>query len=443
MLTRVCLILVLLTATPVWSQATPDDETRMLVPPPVSTESYPTTVGDEGRSNYLATGLILNTAYNDNVIPGGTTTPLSDTSYSIWPTITLNLKTPRQQRTLTYSPGFTFYQHTSALNAADQSVSLNFQYRLTQHITISLNESFQKISNVFNQPNPLSGESISGSAQSSSAAVVAPYADQQSNTTNAELSYQFSANRMIGFSGIANQTKYPNPAEATGLYNSNSLGGSAFYTQRVSRTQYVGLTYQFLRSSGTPVDPKANPANTQTEVQTHTLLPFYTIYLTPALSLSVAIGPQYVAAAQVLQPSFHSWTPSASASIGWQRSNTNFVVSYSRTVAGNTGLPGAFTSSSANASLRWQMARTWIAESTGSYANSKNFTPFSSPYAPGGHALSGAVSLEYSMNDHFKAQLGYVRLNQSYSGIAVLSVAPDSNREFISVSYQFTRPLGR
>ncbi len=38
---------------------------------------------------------------------------------------------------------------------------------------------------------------------------------------------------------------------------------------------------------------QANPVNAQTEVQTHTLLAFYTIYLNPTLSLSLSGGPQY------------------------------------------------------------------------------------------------------------------------------------------------------
>lgn len=443
MLPRVCLCLALLAASPVWSQATPDDEARMTIPPPVSSQAYPTLVGSEERSNYLAAGLILNAAYDDNLIPGGTTTPVGDTSYSFWPTIVLNLKTPRQQRTFTYSPGFTLYQHTSALNAADQSASLNFQYRLTQHMTISLNDSFQKISNVFNQPYPLSGGAISGSSQSSPTGVIAPYANQLSNTANLGLSYQFSLNGMIGFSGLDTQMRYPSPAEAAGLYNSNSLGGSAFYSHRLSTSQYVGLTYQYLGSQSDPTSGQAKPANAQTDVKTNTVSPFYTIYLNPTLSLSVSGGPQHVDASQSLSPSFRSWKPSAMASIGWQRSTTNVVASYSRSVSGSMGLPGAFESSSASASARWQITRTFIIGSQVSYAIFKNITPLFSPYFPGGHTVSGTASLQHSISDRFKAELGYIRLHQSYSGIATISNAPDSNSEYISITYQFTRALGR
>ncbi len=452
MLTRVCLSLVLLLTTPVWSQvgssltdrtATPDDDARMLTPPPVSSEAYPTIVGFEMRSNYLAAGLILDTAYNDNVPTGGSTTLGSDIIYSILPTIALDQTTSRQHLTLTYSPGFTFYQHTSGLNAMNQNAALNFQYRLSQHTTISLGGSFQKSSNVFNQLLPLSGGAISGSTQSPPTEVVAPFAERLNYTANIGLSHQLSRNGMIGASGIVTESNYPNPAQAAGLYNSNLGGGSVFYSQRLSSTQYVGVTYQYLRSQGNPLNAQANPVSAQNEVQTHTVLPFYTIYLNPALSLSLSGGPQYFDAAQSASQSVRAWTPSAMASVGWQGSHTNFVASYSRTVTGGLGLPGAFDSNNTNASARLQMARTWTVELTASYSINNNVTPLFSPSSPGGHTISGTVSVQHSMSEHLKAELGYTRLHQSYSGITVISNAPDSNHGFISISYQFTRPLGR
>ena len=53
--------------------------------------------------------------------------------------------------------------------------------------------------------------------------------------------------------------------------------------------------------------------------------------------------------------------------------------------------------------------------------------------------------LRYSSNlrQHFNLQLGYTRLHQDYSTVAVLAATPDTNREFVSISYQFSRPLGR
>ena len=130
------------------------------------------------RSNYLAAGLIFNTAYDDNVHG-------RQRQHSSWRLYLHNFAydyrstrtTPRQQLALTYSPGFTFYQHTSTLNTANQNAAVNFQYRLSQHTTISLSDSFQKSSNAFDQLYPAYGRGISGSSQTPPVAVVAPYAD--------------------------------------------------------------------------------------------------------------------------------------------------------------------------------------------------------------------------------------------------------------------------
>ena len=87
---------------------------RMLTPPPVSGEAYPVWLGSEERANYLRGGVTFNTAYSDNVLGATGTSPVSDLSYSVWPTISLDETTTRLHAALTYSPGFTFYQRTSA-----------------------------------------------------------------------------------------------------------------------------------------------------------------------------------------------------------------------------------------------------------------------------------------------------------------------------------------
>src|SRR5580700_5572747 len=161
----------LLAGVPAWSQdggqsATPapavagpmgdipakDDAGRMLTPPPVSGQTYPLSFTSEERSNYLRGGVTFNTAYSDNVLGATSASPVSDLSYSGWPTLALDETTSRLHAVLTYAPGFTFYERTSAFNEADQNLSLALQYRLSPHVTVSLRDSLQKSSNVFNQP---------------------------------------------------------------------------------------------------------------------------------------------------------------------------------------------------------------------------------------------------------------------------------------------------
>jgi hypothetical protein len=404
----------------------------MQTPPPASGEAYPTATGSETRSNYLRAGLSINTAYDDNVIPGTAVKAVGDFTYLIAPTFTLDQTTPRANRTLTYSPGFTLYQHTSALNGMNQNALGRFQYRLSPHTTMSLRDSFVQSSNVFNQPDG----GVSASTLLPTASVVAPFADQISNATSAELSYQFSANGMIGGSGTYAMLKYTNPAQASGLPNSSTLGGSAFYNRRLSSTQYIGVTYQFSRMV-------SSLANAPSETQVHTINSFYTLYLKHTLTLSVSGGPQHFNVAESPLPASASWTPSVTASIGWQRSHTNIAASYSRTVTGAGGLLGAFQSNSASASARWQFARTWTIGSAGNYANQKNVVPAFLSSTPGGSTVSGSVSVQHPISDRLNVGFGYSRIHQSYTGIEVISTTPDSDQASISVSYQLRRPLGR
>jgi hypothetical protein len=441
MLIRVCLSLALLAAMPGWSQAAPgatgsgsvgEDNSQMHTPPPVSGEAYPTATGSESRSNYLRTGFSLDTSYDDKVLGGSSATPVSDTIYSIRTSIALDQSTPRLHQTLSYSPGFTFYQHTSALNAADQSGSVKLQYRLSPHLSLNVADSVQKTSNVFNLPYG----TVPGSNDSSTGGAVAAFADEISNSATAEASYQLTRNGMIGGSGGSTIFDYLHAAQAGGLPNSKSLEGSAFYNLRLTSTQYTGLTYQYSKMVATPVTG-------QSDTRVSTLSLFYTLYLGHALTLSVSGGPQHFNTTQSPLPASGSWTPSLTTSAGWQRSRTNLAASYGRTVTGAGGLLGAFHSTKADATVRWQLARNWTIGGGASYDLQKNVLPAILSASPGGRTVSGTASLDRPIGAHLSASLKYQRLHQSYGGIPVLSNVPDSNNEVVSISYQFTRPLGR
>ena len=133
MLARVCLGLLLLACTSAWcqvdtssSEAATDstDDVQLQVPPPVSGQAYSSEFAGDTESNYLRGGFTFSSAYSNNVTGG--TNPVGDMSYSIWPTLALDKMTPRLHLVLSYSPGFTFYQHTSAYNQANQNVGCEF-----------------------------------------------------------------------------------------------------------------------------------------------------------------------------------------------------------------------------------------------------------------------------------------------------------------------------
>jgi len=178
-----------------------DNGDLMRTPPTVSGQSLSMAPTSMERSNYLRGGIAFTAAYTDNVIgsTGADSKPLSDISYSVFPTIALDETRNRLHWTLQYAPGFTFYQRESGRNQADQNASIGVEYRLTPHVTFSAEDGFQKSSNLFNQPD-LSG-TISGGPQGGNFLVVAPVADLLRNTGNVGLSYQFALNQMVGATG--------------------------------------------------------------------------------------------------------------------------------------------------------------------------------------------------------------------------------------------------
>jgi len=440
MLKRASLIVVFAIASRALSQAgqTPASSggAQMQTPPMISGESYSTEVGSEARSNYLSGGISFQTAYDDNVLGFSTGKPVSDVTYNIQPSITFNQSTARQRRIFSYSPGFTFYDPTSALNEATQSVTGSDQYRLTQHITVSGNESFQKSSNAFSQTESALGGPIAGSTQPQGA--IAPFANMISNVTGGNVSYQFNRNGLIGGAGAYARQSYLNASEAVGLSNSSSTSGSLYFSRRMSREQYIGAEYQYVRSLA------ELPANGQSETQTHTFSGFYAIYFTPEFSLSISAGPQYVNSDQLrLFSDSTSWGPAATAAIAWQGQRTSFTASFGRTVMEVPGLFGAEESTTGSASARWRASRNWSLSCNADYGIQKSVGLVSLLTSQDGHRISGVITAGRSFRDRFELNFGYDRMHESYSGITTLANAPDSDRTFATLSYRFTRPLGR
>jgi hypothetical protein len=443
MFPRICLLTAVLIATPAWCQVStpPGGATPMSIPPPVSGDAYPTASGSETRSNYLRAGLIMNTAYSDNVI-AVSGPPVSDFIYSIYPTIALDKDTSRLHLNLTYSPGFTLYQPTSFHNQTDQDLTFNLHYRLSPHVAVTMRDSLIKTSQVFNQTDLLSGEGVSGSPQAPFFAVITPAA-LLGNSANAELTYQFTRNGMVGANGTFTTLNYQR-GTSTELYDSSASGGSAFYAYRLSKSDYIGATYQYSKFQATSVNPSViSPANARTDIRTQVIFFFYTIYLKRNLSLSFSGGPQYFDVVEFPLPAYASWSPTLAGSMSWQGRHSTFAVNYSRIITGGGGLLGAFQSNSLNLYSRAQLTRTWYAALASGYSNNKDVTPSSFEAIDTGHGIFGTISAQHQLSEHLNMQFGYTHSHQTYSQLTVISSAPNTNREFIAFSYEFTKPLGR
>jgi hypothetical protein len=440
---RLCAVFLLLACLAAWSQETKPSQVEigsgsemdLKLPPPVSSLPYDTTFEGEHASNYLTGGISFTSAYSSNV--AWTTQPVSDWSYSIFPSIGLDKTTERMHLVLNYAPGFTFYQRVAGLNQANQNFSTTFKYQFSPRLRMSVGESLQKYSNVFDQPNPLGSTPVSGGVPTTPVAVIVPAADMFSNVTSAQLAYQIGENSLIGGGGNYSVFSYGQPNQVEGLYNSRTAGGSFFYATRVRERFYVGANYQYQNY----LSFQANSPSTET--QTQTIFFFATMYVKPNLSVSVSAGPQHYVSSQALSPDQASWQPLTMVSVNWQGQRTSLAASYARTVSSGSGLNGTFHTNNANGSFNWQVSRDWSTGVLGGYSDYQNLTPSFLFSSSSGHTLYGTLLIQRTFTPHFNIQFGYNWTHQAYPSIQAIATDPNVNRGFVTFNYTFSKPLQR
>lgn len=411
----------------------------MQAPPQVSGQAYSTSMQASERSNYLQGGVSFISAYTDNALAGANGAALSDISNSIAGSIALDESTPRMHSTLSYAPGYTFYQRITSRDESDQNASINFQYLLSPHLTFSARDSLQKSSSAFNQPD-LSSQPVSGGITNANFSVIAPIADLLRNSGNVGMNYQFALNGMVGVNGSASNLHYPNASEVPGLFDSSNQSGSGFYTTRISRVNYLGASYQYQRLVSYPTEG----AN---ETRTQGVTVFYTYTPNSRFSASFFAGPQHSDTVQpaisgIPIPETKAWSPAFGGSMNWMRNWMNLAVSYSHTISGGSGLVGAVHMDGGAVTTGQRISKTLSTSISAAYTQNKVIGAIL-PGASNGHSITGTASLTKQLGQSVGVQLGYSRLHQDYAGESILSANPDTNREFISISYHFARPLGR
>ena len=151
------ILFVFIATTLAWAQVTPSavsnaPASQMMVPPPVSNINYPTTVGAEVRSNYLRGAVTESTAYISNLYADSGSASIAETTITIMPSIAFDTTTGKRHITAAYSPGFTFYRPSSALNEIDNTATVEGDFHLTPHTAVTASDSFQDSSTPFFNP---------------------------------------------------------------------------------------------------------------------------------------------------------------------------------------------------------------------------------------------------------------------------------------------------
>jgi hypothetical protein len=417
--------------------------TEVLVPPmPVSGLQMPLTFSSETlRSNFVMGRFQLGSAYDDNAL----TTPsqhIGDASYMILPSITIGQTRELWNWDFGYSSGFMINQRAVGRNQAAHDLHMVFAYRLSPHVTAQIRENFEKTNSLFSGILGGASTPAPGPLQQSNTSAIVPLADRTGNTTGLDLTYQFSANSLLGASGNFYFVNYDVPPASapptSALIDSRAWGENAFYAHRFSNRHWIGVTDSFQRLLFDP--------GYRTDVN-RTML-FYSISTGPSFTFSIWVGPEQSTSVipkfQVGNSATDSeirWRVAGGSDLTWQGRRTSFRLAYIRQTSDGGGLAGAVILQQVNGEMRQHLAARWTASLGLGYAKNQplNAVNGQTPY----HTLLGNAGLDWSLTDNLALGLHYGRDQLTFEPLASNRILANSNRVFFSISYSFSRPLGR
>ena len=413
---------------------------EVLTPPlPVSGVRAPLRLSSEApRSNLLTGSMTFSTAYDDNMLTSAQHR-VGDWSYLFFPTLGIAQTRERWNLDFGYSPGFTINQKLNERNQSAHDLHFLFGYRLSPHVSLQVRDSFNKSTTLFSSAMP-NGTEQAAPIQGPNTSLITPYANTTSNSSGLDLTYQFGRDSMVGISGGYYFTNYDTPGtpgQNYGFIDTRSWNGDAFYAHRFAGRHWIGATYNYQRLLFDP--------GYRTDVQRALL--FYSVSLSSHMSLSLWAGPETSRSLVPIlvlgsdgTPVWHrSWYGAGGLTWTWQGTRTGFSLDTSQQTSDGGGLTQAVRMQQAGGEIRRRLTQRWTTSVGALYA--KN-APLMSSTVSGFKTWSGNAGFDYQLTDHLGLALRYGRYQQKYTE-SVLNPSINRNRGWVSISYSFTRPLGR
>ena len=386
------------------------------------------------RSNYLRGGINVSATYDDNplLVSSGAT---SNTSVSIFPNIGIAESSSRMRWSLGYAGGLTINQSLPNENQDSQNLNFDSQYRLSPHANLRVAEIFSMTTGFFDAGN--GAEVVAGSG-GPNASLIAPLSTQRSSVTTVETNYHFALNDLIGASGSFYDLHFTNVPARTQLTDSETASGSAFWLHRIVGSDWGGVCYRFDRIT-------FNPGSGETRV--HSFLAMDTLNISKRLTLTGFIGPQYSEnqglVPLALQPTqSNDWSLAGGADGGWRSQRTSLSAGYSRMVSDGGGILGTVRLQTIHANFRRQVTPGWAAALTASHGTNQSLIVPSATSATSVNLTSAGISLERNVGKSIGLRLGYTHDFQEQFGSPSETFNASRNRFFVTLSYQWAKPLG-
>ncbi|MGA8540600.1 MAG: hypothetical protein WB566_13935 [Terriglobales bacterium] len=391
------------------------------------------------RSNYLRGGVNVGAVYDSNplLLSSGTE---SNTSESIFPNIRIEESSSRLRWTLGYAGGLTINQKITSQNQGSHNLNFDSQYRLSPHVNLRVAENFSMTTGFFDAGNAT--EVIAGSV-GPNASLIAPLATQRSSLTTVEANYHYALNDLIGASGSFYDLHFTNVPADTQLTNSQTASGSAFWLHRFIGKDWGGVSYRFDRIT-------FNPGNGESRV--HSFLAMNTLSFSNHFTLTGFIGPQYSeneGLAPGGAPAPNAWSVAGGADLGWANQRTSVSVGYSRTISDGAGISGSVRLQSIYGAFRRELVPGWAVALTASHGTNQSLVVPTASDASSINLTSASISLERNVGKSIGFRLGYAhdfqeQVFQQQGGLPAPNPTASANRNrfFVTLSYQWAKPIG-
>jgi hypothetical protein len=399
-----------------------------------------TFIPESERSNYVRAGLNVGAAYDNNplLLSSGVE---SNTSESIFPNVRIEESSSRMRWSLGYAGGLTVNQKITTRNEGSHSLIFDSQYRLSPHVNLRIAENFSMTTGFFDGGN---GTEIVTGSGTPNPSLITPLSTQRSSTTTVEANYHFALNDLAGASGSFDDLDFTNVPAGTLLTNTQAASGSAFWLHRLGRSDWGGLTYRFDRIT-------FNPSGA---TRVHSFYALDTLSLSSHLTLTGFVGPQY-SENQGLDPGGQvptvskNWAVAGGAEGAWSDRRTSITGGYSRSISPGGGLLGAVKLQNVHAAVRREVVKGWAVALTGLHGSNQSLTVPSVTSASSINLTTGGISLDHNVAKSLGMHLGYTHDFQQEFGatapgqaVGARTLDAHRNRVFITLSYQWSKPLG-
>ena len=387
------------------------------------------------RSNYLRGGVNVGAAYDDNplLLSSGMH---SNTSETIFPNLRIEESSSRMRWSLGYAGGLTVNQKITNQNQGSHSLNFDSQYRLSPHVNLRVAETFSMTTGFFDAGN---GAQVVVGSGGPNASLLAPLSTQRSSVTTVETNYHFASNDLVGASGSFYDLHFTNVPKGTLLTDSQTATGSAFWLHRILRGDWGGASYGFQRITFSPSG----------ETRVHNFLVVNTLSLSTRFTLTGFVGPQYLEN-QGLTPGgkpisqSNNWSVAGGLEGGWRNQRTSVAAGFSRTISDGGGVLGAVRLQTVHGSFRRELVPGWAVALNASHGTNRSLLVPSANSASSVKLTSAGVSLERNVGKSIGLRLGYAHDFQQQFGVPGSAQALDANRNrfFVTLSYQWAKPLG-